>query len=119
MAQHWLKFLFLFIVLFSCTPKQEEEETVPPAILNEEELINVLTDAYLGEGASGINVKNVNGEKYDSTYLFNPLKENGVTKATFDSTITYYSQHPKKLKMVYDKVLDRLSQIQANGKLDK
>jgi len=119
MTQRWLKFLLLFTILISCKPKQEEDEPIPTTILNEEQLINVLTDAYLGEGASGINVKNVSGPKYDSVYLFNPLKDNGVDKAKFDSTIIYYSQHPKKLKLVYDKVLDRLSQIQANGNLSK
>jgi len=119
MAKHWFKFLLLFVVLTSCSPPTEEDEEVPSTILSEEQLINVLTDSYLGEGASGINVKNVNGTKFDSTYLFNPLKDNGVDKVTFDSTINYYTQHPKKLKVVYEKVLDRLSQIQAKGKLDK
>ena len=81
-------------------------------------MIQVLTDAYLAEGASSINIKNATGEKYDSVYQFNPIKDNQIKKSTFDSSITYYSKHPKKLKIIYDKVLDKLSVIQAKGKLD-
>jgi hypothetical protein len=109
--------LFIFSVLFfsSCKPTSEEDEVVPENVLKEDLLVNVLTDAYLAEGASGINVKNVPGEKFDSTYLFNPLKDNNIDKAVFDSSIAYYSRHPKKLKIIYEKVLDKLSIVQASG----
>lgn len=108
-----------FFLLFSCKPPKEEQEEIPSNIISEEQFISVLTDAYLGEGASGINIKNVSGEKYDSTYVFNPLLDHHITKNQFDSAITYYSNHPKKLKLIYDKVLERLSQIQAKGKIEK
>lgn len=106
-------------LLIACKPPQEENEAIPANILGEEQFVKVLTDAYLCEGASGINIKNVTGIKFDSAYAFNPLKDNGVAKAQFDSTIAYYSNHPKKMKAVYERVLDKLSQIQAAGKLDK
>lgn len=117
------KFGFLIIIttlcFSSCKPPQEEDEVIPPNILGEEQFVKVLTDAYLCEGASGINIKNVNGDKFDSAYAFNPLKDNGIAKAQFDSTIAYYSNHPKKMKIVYEEVLEKLSQIQAAGKIDK
>ena len=117
----YTKFIKVFIVsvlLFSCKPKHEEDEAIPETVLTEEQLVNVLTDAYLAEGASGINVKSATGEKFDSTYLFNPLKDNHIEKAKFDSSMAYYTRHPKKLKIIYTKVLDKLSIAQANGKLE-
>jgi Domain of unknown function (DUF4296) len=108
-----------FLLFVSCKPKQEEDETIPTNIISEEQFITILTEAYLGEGAAGINIKNVGGDKYDSTYVFNPLAENHVSKSQFDSATTYYAAHPKKLKMMYDKVLDRLSQLQTKGKIEK
>ena len=118
---HIYRFLIVIIFAFlaSCKPPQEEDEIVPANILGEDKFVKVLADAYLCEGASGINIKNVTGNKFDSTYAFNPLKDNGIEKSQFDSTIAYYSNHPKKMKIVYEKVLDKLSQIQAAGKLDK
>ncbi len=118
MHTNLIKLFIVSILLFSCKPPKEEDEVVPETIMNEEQLVNVLTDAYLAEGASGINVKNVTGEKFDSTYIFNPLKDNNVEKAKFDSSMVYYSKHPKKLKIIYNKVLDKLSAAQAKGKLE-
>jgi hypothetical protein len=113
-----IKLFIVSLLLFSCKPKHEEDEAVPETLLTEEQLVNVLTDAYSAEGASGINVKNATGEKFDSTYRFNPLKDNHIEKAKFDSTMAYYTKHPKKLKIIYTKVLEKLSVAQANGKLE-
>lgn len=118
MYTNLIKLFIVSVLLFSCKPKHEEDDVVPANLLTEEQLVNVLTDAYLAEGASGINVKSVQGEKFDSTYLFNPLKDNHIEKAKFDSTMVYYTKHPKKLKIIYDKVLAKLSVAQANGKLE-
>ncbi len=112
--------LFIVSVLFfsSCKPTSEENEVVPETVLSEDQLVKVLTDAYLAEGASGINVKNVPGEKFDSAYVFNPISDNRIDKAVFDSSMAYYTRHPKKLKLIFDKILDRLSVIQAKGKIE-
>jgi hypothetical protein len=111
--------LFIFsVVLFSCAPKNDADEVVPETLLTEEQLVNVLTDAYLAEGASGINIKNVPGEKFDSVYLFNPLKDNTIDKVKFDSTMAYFTKHPKKLKLIYDKVLEKMSLAQAKGTVE-
>ena len=109
--------LFIVSILFfsSCKPTSEEDEVVPETVLSEDQLVKVLTDAYLAEGATGINVKNVSGEKFDSAYVFNPINDNRIDRVVFDSSMAYYTRHPKKLKIIYDKILDRLSVIQANG----
>jgi len=118
MHTNLIKLFIVSFLLFSCTPPKEENEVVPDSILSEEQLVILLTDAYLAEGASGINVKSVTGEKFDSTYIFNPLKDNHIDRAKFDSSMVYYTKHPKKLKLIHDKVLDKLSAAQAKGKLE-
>lgn len=99
------------LIVFSCKPKQEDDDTIPSSMLTEEQFTQILTDAYLAEGASGINVKNATGEKFDSAYLFNPITDNNIRKSQFDSSMIYYTQHPKKLKLIYEKVLEKLSQL--------
>ena len=118
MHTNLIKLFIVSFLFFSCSPKNSDDDNVPETLLTEEQLINTLTAAYLAEGASGINVKNVPGEKFDSTYLFNPLKENNIDKVVFDSTMAYYTRHPKKLKIIYDKVLSKLSEAQAKGKVE-
>jgi hypothetical protein len=101
----------------SCAPRDEENVPAPDYILKEDVFIDVLTDCYLGEGAAGINVKNVTGVRFDSAYLFNPFEDRRISKQQFDTTIVWYSQHPKKLKEVYNKLLENLSRILAVGSL--
>lgn len=108
--------LFLFF-LFSCKPDKEEDETVPSNIINDSLFTKVLTDFYLCEGAMGINIKNAPDIKHDSIYRFNPLKENHITRAMFDSSLFYYTSHPKKLKLIQERVLENLSQMFSEGKI--
>lgn len=103
--------------LVSCGPIPVENDPPPAYILPEDKFIDMLTDCYLGEGAAGINVKNVTGSKFDSAYLFNPFTDRGISRQRFDTTIVWYSQHPRKLKEVYNKLLENLSRIQAIGTL--
>lgn len=101
----------------SCAPRDDENEAVPGYVLSEEVFLNMLTDCYLGEGAAGINVKNATGSRFDSAYLFNPFKDRGISRQQFDTTIEWYSRHPKKLKDIYSKLLENLSRILAVGNL--
>jgi hypothetical protein len=114
-----IKYLVLFFCFFTaCKPSVEENLHIPDYVIPEDSLVSFLTDAYLGEGASGINVRNAIGEKYDSVYLFNPFKEHQISRQRFDTSIAFYSQHPKKLKVIYDQVLDQLSKLQAKKRMD-
>jgi hypothetical protein len=107
------------VMCVSCRPTLDENDAPPDYILEEGVFIKVLTDCYLGEGAAGINVKNVTGEKFDSAYLFNPFKDNNISKQQFDTTIAWYSSHPQRLKEVYNKLLENLSRILAVGTFGK
>lgn len=119
MPKSILKYILFVVVLVSCKPNQEEATVSPDNILNEETMVNILTDAYLAEGASGINVKGANGIQFDSVYMFNPFKDHNVTRGKFDSSLTYYSQNPKKLKTIYDQVLQKLSEYQGRIQAEK
>lgn len=109
-------FTISILFLVSCSVK-DTDVVIPETILSKEETIKIITDCYLAEGASGINVKAVTGQNIDSVYLFNPLKDNNCTKAKFDSSILFYSKHPVMLKQIYDDVLEELNKIAAKGKL--
>jgi hypothetical protein len=109
---------FLLLILSACKPPEQQEVSIPDYVIPQDSLVNFLTDAYLGEGASSINVRNAIGEKFDSVYLFNPFKEHHISRQRFDTSIAFYTQHPKKLKIIYDQVLDQLSKLQAKKRMD-
>ena len=104
-------------MLYSCGIEKKEEVIVPNTLLNQDEMITVLTDYYLAEGATSLNIKQSASNQMDSVYGFNPLKDHLITKSKFDSSVVFYSNHPVVLKLIYDKVLERLGKIQNDGKL--
>ena len=102
-----------FFFLLACGQGGEDKNTRPDNILNEETFAKVLLDFALAESASNINVKNVPSERLDSTYAFDPLVENNVTRAQYDSAIVFYSKHPGLYKKIYEDVLTSLSKMQV------
>ncbi len=111
--------LILTTLIFISCSVEKDEVMVPETILPHEEMVTILTECYLAEGASGINVKAVTGQNIDSVYLFNPIKDNNCTKGKFDSSVYFYSKHPVMFKKIYDEVLERLNKTAAKGRYDK
>jgi len=107
--------LFLSLLLGSVSCK-EDENIIPPHVLDREKFSDVIVDFTLAESAAGINVLNVQGQKIDTVYSFNPLLDNNITKAQFDTSLYFYSHHPKLFREVYEVTLEKLSRMQASRK---
>jgi hypothetical protein len=43
------------------------------------------------------------------------FKKHGITKTEFDSTLFFYSKKPDEMSGIYDKVLERLSELDAEA----
>ena len=110
-----IKFTFVLFcaLLFGCGKKEDTGVKIPGHILSEEVFTKVLTDFALAESAASMNIKNAHFRKIDSTYAFDPLLENKVTQAQYDSTLSFYARQPELYKKVYENVLAALSEIQA------
>jgi hypothetical protein len=109
-----LVLLSVFAGLVSCGG--ESKETPPSYVLNEDSFASLLVDFSLAESATSINIKNVKGNKLDSVYAFDPLKEHNISPAQYDSTLRFYTLHPEQYKSVYEKVLSRLSTLESARK---
>ncbi len=81
-----------------------------------EKFSDVIVDFSLAESAAGINIVSTPGQRIDTVYAFNPLLDNNVKRVTFDTTLYFYSHHPKLFKEVYLLALEKLSRIQASHK---
>jgi hypothetical protein len=118
--KHILFIVILSLSIFSCGRKQEEEDSVIPSyVLDQKQYVKLLVDMALSEAASNVNIKGVATQKYDSVYKFDPLKENKITKAKYDSTLAFYSRHPKMFKDLYDEVLTELSEMKSKREQEK
>lgn len=118
MKSKHVKYICLLFICIACSKSNNVDVVIPEYVIPKEKFVTILTDCYLGEGATSINVKGVTGEKFDSTYLFNPLKDHQITKAEFDTSLAFYTKNPILLKSMFDEVLEKLSQIQASGNIE-
>jgi len=104
------------IAFFISCGGEKKEVLIPDYVLDKEKFSDVIVDFSLAESAAGINIASVPGHKVDTVYAFNPLFDNNVKRATFDTTLYFYSHHPKLFKEVYLLALEKLSKIQASRK---
>ena len=90
-------------------------EGAPSNILSEDQFAEVLADYALAESAANLNIKNASLGAMDTVYAFDPLKFKDIRMAQYDSTLDYYSQHPKLYKAAYDKALIKLTELESRS----
>jgi hypothetical protein len=104
----------LFLLAFlSCGRSSREIPPPPPGILSEDQMKGILTKMALAESVINMNILNVHVTKLDSVYPLDPLRENGVRRAQFDSSVLFYIRYPPAYKKIYDGVIESLSMMQA------
>ncbi|MGZ3932093.1 MAG: DUF4296 domain-containing protein [Bacteroidia bacterium] len=110
-----LLLLSVALLVFSCS-HEAPPEAIPDNVLDKEKFSQLICDFTLAESAASINIKNVQANKMDSVYGFDPLAENGVDRKTFDTSLYFYCRHPVLFKEVYQLTMEKLSRLQASRK---
>jgi hypothetical protein len=105
--------LTVFFLMTACKAEKDKEAPRPATVLDEEALAELMTDFAMAESAANLNAKGVDINRLDSVYAFNPLKERGLRKSQYDSTISWYIAHPTQYKKVYERVIEKLSELEA------
>jgi len=110
-------FILLLPMLFSCYHENQATIEVPDHLLSEEEMIDVITDVQLADGAityrrtRRIEQKNFRKSAYEqifSTY--------GINAKILNENLNYYNSNPKQMELIYEKVLAKLSRIEGEIK---
>jgi hypothetical protein len=105
--------LAIALALASCTTPDEQKTELPPGVLSEEQFAKVLADFALAESAANQNIKSARASALDTVYPFDPLKDHGVRKSQYDSTLEFYSLHPRLYRAVYERVMENLSALES------
>ncbi len=111
--------VFLLSVLTSCYHEVKEKVAIPEKLLSEDSLIAVLTEVQLANGAityKRISHKKAENEK-EKYYAYIYTKYH-LTPKQLKQNIDYYNTNPDKMIAIYDKVLARLSQLEAKINLE-
>lgn len=103
--------IFFSLLMSACTSRKMPP---PVGLISEEEMVSLLVDIRLLEGAYSVEYHSVDTSDYriDSYYL-KLFAESGITKEQFSESYIYYSKQAGKLSELEEEVIERLSELQA------
>lgn len=106
-------YILICVLLLACAEKKPVE--VPSTVLPKDKMAMVLVDIHLIEAGMNLNVMSPESAAIPTGMgaSIDVLKKHEITKAQYDSSFVFYTQHPEMLKEIYDDVLNELSKLQA------
>jgi hypothetical protein len=101
--------VLLMVVLATACTYRKFGATIPAR-----KLVNVLVDVHLADGIAVNSMATNNfGQRLDSASLYQSVFDKyGVTRAMFDSTMSYYTENPDDFQKIYNKVTAKLKLIE-------
>jgi hypothetical protein len=100
-------FLILIISLaYACKGKTDFEK--PDNLIPEDQMINIITDLCLAQGASGVNNTDLMKSK---KYVFLVYDKYGVDSTRFATSNLYYASNVEEYKKIFKKAYDRLEKM--------
>ncbi len=104
-------FLFFIFLATQCSER-------PSYKIEDKKMINMLVDIHIADVMYKIKTLPPRYEQSDTALYTDIFDKYNVSKKQFDTTMNYYITHnPKKLNVIYDSVINRLSWIE--GEIEK
>lgn len=107
--------LFLLLFFISCGGK----ESIPDSVLPIDKMVKVQVGIHLLEAEQGQRTIDQNVMGVDTFSFETIFVKEKITKAQYDSSMIFYTAHPKLLDEVYDNVINELNKMQAEEKKKK
>lgn len=109
---------FAAIIITSCgTPKARQQK--PKVLISQNTLTQVLTDVHLVEAA--MNMRRNNGQEFENqkNAIFDSVFAHySITPQILEDNLLYYNQQPQIMEKVYQDIIDSLTSLQKNLRLD-
>jgi len=104
-------FLFSFYLLISCRGKSHV--SLPEGIVPPDTMAEILVDVHILQAAAQLGYT-MNPKDTNSTMAYQSLwKKHNLTEKSYRENMHFYSDRPKLLDSVYEKVQSRLNQQKA------
>jgi len=101
----------LLIFLFSC--KQDNKQIViPDTVLSKEKMADIVMQIHLAEAKTNLNSP-PDVRLTSKVNLSEIIKKNNISEEQYDSSMTFYINHPVLLNEVYEITLNELSKKQS------
>jgi hypothetical protein len=102
----------LFPFLFACGEDEKQEVVIPADVLPKEKMAMALADVHLAEAGAYLKtpLDSSAREKVGFQHIY---ERNQISKVQYDSSLSFYVDHPELLNEVYEIVLNELSRRQG------
>lgn len=102
--------LLILLVAFSC------KDRVPSRYPDKKKMVEILVDVHIAESALANQRPSRNmGESMSNGMYKAILDKYGLTKTDFDSALVWYTSHPHIYLKIYDDVIARISDLDAQA----
>ena len=101
---------WICLSIFSCT---SQDETPPPGVLSEIEMVPVLVDVHLLEGMiDQFRIQKLpegnDAIRHEYALIF---EKHHISPGVFDTSFDYHVEHPEKMNRILEEVLDELNRM--------
>ena len=92
------------------------EKNPASTVLTEEEMVHIMTDIHLLEGARIAD--RVMGDTVKLSHYYEKLYgKYELTEEAFKESFRYYTEHPKEFDRIYEKVIEALNELESLNKV--
>lgn len=104
-------FSLLLIGLFACSHSKDDKTATR---ISRKDFIQILADIHVTQSLISSNTFRETYNDYDSIDIVEQVvNAHNYSKASFDSTITFYTHHADKYLLVYEGVIKELNKRQS------
>jgi hypothetical protein len=109
MVSYPTKVISNLIIIFFITLIFSSCDRRPKGVLNQDDMTIILTDFHRLDGILYEKGIAFNNDSLKAKYYNYILNKHQITKAEFDSSLVWYTKHPKKFEKIYDDIYSQLS----------
>ena len=111
--KHLLTCFLTIFFLASCNERKPAEQKKPEWLMDEKTMVDIITDIRITDAATYINTGAPPRDKMkDRAFI---MKKHHVADSVFLKSHEYYTSHPEMINHIYEKVVDRLSEMEAEN----
>jgi len=119
MKKGYLRFIFFVSILVFIFSECTTRVKVPREFPDEDSMAVIIADIYYTEAVLNQSREYYRGRENDLPKFYKfVLGRHELTKKEFDTIFSWYSEHPKLLSEVYDKVISILNEKETEIKYD-
>jgi hypothetical protein len=108
-----LIYLLFFLMLVSCAKKQVKVANKPDWVIDEKKMVDIITDLRIVDAATYSNPNSPPRNKAKDWEFV--MKKHQVNDSIFRQSHDYYAEHPEVAEKLYEQVIDRISEMEADN----